>query len=125
MYGHILTTPVIAAEFGEPLPEWVLIESVKDRYRQRILEMQVDQCEASALALALETYDSTVIIDDYRARRAAQQLQINYTGTIGVIIKAKLTGIVPSIQPLLDKIKQTNFWITNEVEAQALREAGE
>ena len=35
IYGHILTTPVIAAEFGEPLPEWVLIESVKDRYRQK------------------------------------------------------------------------------------------
>ena len=77
------------------------------------------------MALALETPESTVIIDDYRARRAAQQLGINYTGTIGIIIKAKLTGIIPSIQPLLDKIKQTDFRITTEIEAQALKAAGE
>lgn len=125
VYGQIVTTPDVAAEFGEPLPEWVTVETVQDRYRQKILEMQIDKGEASALALALETPDSTVIIDDYRARKAAEKLGINYTGTIGVIIKAKLTGIVSSIKPLLAKIKQTDFRLTDEIERQALREAGE
>jgi predicted nucleic acid-binding protein len=40
--------------------------------------------------LALETPDSTLIIDDYRARKAAEKLEINYTGTVGVVIKQRL-----------------------------------
>jgi predicted nucleic acid-binding protein len=125
LYGQIVTTSDVAAEFGEVLPGWVMIETVQDHYRQKILELQVDKGEASALALALEIPDSTVIIDDYRARKTAEQLAISYTGTIGVIIKAKLTGIIPSIQPLLAKIMQTNFRLTDEIERQALHEAGE
>ncbi len=84
-----------------------------------------DKGESSALALALETPDSTVILDDYKARKIAAQLGITYTGTIGVIIKAKLKGIIPSIKPLLEKIKQTDFRFSAEIEAQALLEADE
>jgi predicted nucleic acid-binding protein len=125
VYGQILTTPEVAAEYGEVLPEWVAVETVKDNYRQKLLEMQVDKGEASALALALETPDSTVIIDDYRARRVAEKLGLSYTGTVGVMIKAKITGIVVSIKPLLAKMKRTGFRITEDIEQQALREAGE
>ena len=125
VYGQIVTTVEVATEYGEILPDWIEIASVKDKHRQKILEMQVDQGEASALALALETSDSTIIIDDYRARKVAEKLQMNYTGTIGVIIKAKIKGIILSIKPLLTKIKQTDFRITDEIERQALQEAGE
>jgi predicted nucleic acid-binding protein len=64
VYGRITTTIEIVTEYGEPLPDWIEIESVKDNYRQQLLEMQVDTGEASAIALALETPDSTIIIDD-------------------------------------------------------------
>jgi len=67
VYGSIVTTIDIAIEFGEPLPDWVIIEKVTDKYRQQLLEMQIDKGESSAIALALETPDSTVILDDYRA----------------------------------------------------------
>jgi len=125
VYGQIVTTIEVAAEYGESLPDWVVIESVNDKHRQKILEMQVDKGEASTLALAIETPDSTIIVDDYRARKVAEKLGINYTGTIGVIIKAKLKGIILSIKPLLAKIRQTEFRITDEIERQALKEAGE
>ena len=71
--------------------------------------MQIDRGESSAIALALETPDSTIILDDYKARKIADQLGLIFTGTIGVIIKAKLNGIIPTIKPLLEKIKQTDF----------------
>ena len=87
--------------------------------------MQVDKGEASAIALALETPDSTLILDDYRARKVAEKLKLNFTGTIGVIIRAKIKGVIPSIKPLLVKIKQTDFRLTDDIEQQALKEAGE
>jgi predicted nucleic acid-binding protein len=64
-------------------------------------------------------------LDDYKARRIAERLQLSYTGTIGVIIKSKLMGIIPSIKPILGKIRKTNFRISLEIELQALKEANE
>lgn len=124
-YGSIVTTVEIAIEFGEPLPEWVTIENVSDKQKQQLLEMQIDKGESSAIALALETPDCTVILDDYRARKIAEQLGVNYTGTIGVIIKAKINGVIPSIKPILSKIKETDFRLSAEIERQALLAAGE
>ena len=125
VYGNITTTIEVVTEYGDILPDWVEIKKASDSYRQQLLEMQVDKGEASALALALEIPGSTIILDDYRARKVAQKLRLNYTGTIGVIIKAKNKEIIPSIKPLLAKIKQTDFRLTEELEQQALKEAGE
>lgn len=125
VYGQILTTVEIAVEYGEKLPEWVEIVVVKDKYRQQLLEMQIDRGESSAIALALETPNSTVILDDYKARKIADQLGLSFTGTIGIIIKAKHKGIIPSIKPILQKMRQTDFHISDEIELQALSEAGE
>jgi predicted nucleic acid-binding protein len=125
VYGSIVTTVDIAIEFAEPLPDWVIIEKVADKYRQQLLEMQIDKGESSAIALALETPDSTVILDDYRARKIAEQLGVNYTVTIGVIIKAKINGAIPFIRPILAKIKETDFRLSADIERQALLAAGE
>lgn len=125
IYGQIITTADIAKEYGEVLPQWVEIVAVKDKYRQQLLEMQIDKGESSAIALALETPGCIIILDDYKARKIAQQLAITFTGTIGVIVKAKLKGIIPSIKPFLEKIKQTDFHLSIEIELQALKEANE
>jgi predicted nucleic acid-binding protein len=125
IYEDIFTTPEVAVEYGEALPEWVKIISVKDKYRQQILEMQLGKGESSAMALSLEIPDSVLILDDYKARKTAEVLNLKYIGTIGLIIKAKLTGVVPSIKPLLQKIRQTNFRLSVDMEQYAIKEAGE
>jgi predicted nucleic acid-binding protein len=125
VYGTIVTTLDISIEFGEPIPEWVEIVAVKDTLKQQLLEMQIDKGESSAIALALETPNCTLILDDYKARKIAKHLNLKYTGTIGVIIKAKLIGVIPSIKPLLEKIKKTNFRLAEDVESFALKQANE
>ncbi len=125
LYGSITITPEVASEYVHELPGWIKIKTAKDKFTQLILEMQIDKGESSAIALALEISDSILILDDYKARRIAQHLGLTFTGTIGIIIKAKLQGIIESIKPLLDKIKQTDFRLSDELEIQALKEAGE
>ncbi|GAB3809350.1 hypothetical protein GCM10028819_50720 [Spirosoma humi] len=98
---------------------------VNDKSRQQLLELQIDKGESSAIALALEIPNSLIILDDYKARKIAQQLSLTFTGTIGVIIKAKLNGAIPSIKPILKKIKSTNFRLSAELERQALEAANE
>lgn len=94
-------------------------------YRQKILEIQLDKGEASAIALAIEIPGSIVILDDYKARKLAEKLGLTITGTIGVIIKAKFEGVIPNIKPYLDKIRKTNFYISDELYLKALEEANE
>ena len=125
LYGQIITTTDISEEFGELLPSWVLIKDVHNKQSQKILEIQIDRGESSAIALALEMENCTIILDDFKARKVAQNLGLSVTGTIGVIIKAKLNGIIPSIKPLINKIRQTNFRLSAEIEALALKQAKE
>jgi predicted nucleic acid-binding protein len=124
-YGTIVTTVEISMEFGEPLPNWIIIEKVSDKQKQQLLELQIDKGESSAIALALETPESTVILDDYKARKIAEQPGVNYTCTVGVIIRAKINGVIPSIKPILTKIKETDFRLSLDLEPQALSAAGE
>lgn len=85
--------------------------------------MQIDKGEASAIALVLETSEHIIILDDWKARKLAERLGLSVTGTLGVIIRAKKKGIITSIKPYLNKIRDTNFRISEELEQDALKEA--
>jgi predicted nucleic acid-binding protein len=121
----VTITQDILLEYGEQLPDWIEVQQANDQYRQQLLEMQIDKGEASAIALALETADNIVILDDWKARKLAERLGLTVTGTLGVIIRAKNTGLIPSIKPYLEKIRETNFRISEELEQIALKEANE
>lgn len=124
LFGTVITTTVIAREFGMPLPDWVEIRGVKDLHFQSTLDIDAD--EASAIALAIESAEpSLLIIDDSKGRRAAQRLNLNITGSLGIFLKAKRTGLVPSIKPIIEKIQQTNFRHTQAVLQEILALAGE
>ncbi len=125
VYGEVLTTEIVVGEFGEDLPEWVKVEAPKDKINQTLLELQVDKGEASAIALVLETKDATIILDDQKARRVAERLSLEVTGTLGVIIKAKKKGIISAIKPFLEKLSATNFRLTKAIEEEALKQANE
>jgi predicted nucleic acid-binding protein len=87
--------------------------------------MQIDKSESSAIALALETPNSTVILDDFKARKIAERLGLRFTGTLGVMVKAKLQGEIPSIKPLLEKMHGRNFHLSPELEEMVLQQANE
>jgi predicted nucleic acid-binding protein len=125
LYGKILITEDIADEYENELPLWFEIGIVKDIQKQNLLELQIDKGEASAIALALESENPTVILDDWKARKIAELIGLNITGTLGMILKSKEKGIIPKVKPLLDKIKLTNFRISQELENEILVQANE
>jgi predicted nucleic acid-binding protein len=125
LYNTVTITHDILLEYGIQLPDWIEVQQAKDQYKQQLLEMQIDKGEASSIALALETADNTVILDDWKARKLAERLGLSVTGTLGVIIRAKNTGLKHSIKPYFEKIRETNFRISEELEQIALKEANE
>ncbi|MBL0128041.1 MAG: DUF3368 domain-containing protein [Flavobacteriales bacterium] len=125
VYGRILTTPEVITEYGLAIPVWIDVRSPVDQALVRRFLDLVDAGEASAIALAMETERSVVILDDLAARRLAAGLDLPHTGTIGVLLKAKAGGIVPAIRPVLRDLMRVGFHVGAEVEEKALRLAGE
>ncbi len=121
VYGELITTPEIAEEFGEKLPEWVKIQSVSDTKYQKFLETQVDYGEASAIALAAEFEDVTLLLDDLKARKLATKLSFKVTGALGVIHKAKQMSIIPKVKPLINKLLKTDFRIADNIIEEILK----
>ena len=118
LFGRVITTFTIAQEFGADLPEWVEIRTVSNIQFQSTLD--VDAGVASAIALALESGPSLVILDDDKARKLAKKLNLNITGSLGVLLRAKREGVIPSIKPIIEKIQQTNFRYSQKVLAEIL-----
>ncbi len=125
LFGEIITTQEVANEFGLPLPSWIGIKNPSDIKYQSIIEDSVDKGEASAIALAVEFDNCLLIIDDLKGRKFASQPGLTITGTFGVIVDAKLAGIVPSVKPIIARIKQTNFRISEKTEAIIYAKANE
>lgn len=123
LFSTVTTTGIIAKEFGSDLPEWVMIKEVKDLNFQSTLD--IDPGEASAIALALESGPSLLIIDDNKGRKVAQRLNFNITGSLGLFLKAKNAHMINAIKPVLEKIQQTNFRYSQAVLNEILSLAGE
>jgi predicted nucleic acid-binding protein len=121
LYNKVIITPEVQAEFQEQLPNWIKIESVLDKKYQEFIETQVDWGEASTIALAKEIENTLLLLDDLKARKLAGKLNLKFTGTLGVINKARQLGIVHKIKPLIDKLLLTDFRISENIVNELLR----
>ena len=75
--------------------------------------------------LARERADAIAVIDDKLARAIAENLGIKFTGTLGILLEAKLAGMVESVGPLTDRLQELRFRVSPTVRALILRAAGE
>lgn len=83
------------------------------------------QGEAEVLGLGLENPGSLLIFDDQLARRIANIHKLKYTGTLGVLVKAKKLGYLSSIAPVIAMLKQQGMWLNDSIINDVLRLAEE
>lgn len=73
-----------------------------------------------------EEYEgSLLIIDEIKGRKAAKEMGIPVTGSLGVLITAKNKGHLKTLKPIIDKIQNTNFQISKELMERVLEKANE
>jgi predicted nucleic acid-binding protein len=117
MYGTVIITPEVAKEFREALAEWIMVVPVGDSYKTKLIEKTLDLGEASVIALAMETNDALLILDDGKARRFAKSIGLRMTGTLGVTVKAYQSGLISDLSEIIVAFRQQGFRIPNEIEA--------
>ncbi|MEB3337021.1 MAG: DUF3368 domain-containing protein [Leptolyngbyaceae bacterium] len=82
--------------------------------------------EAEAIALALEIGAEQLLIDERRGRMVAERLKLSYVGILGILLEAKSQGLILTIQPLLDALRnQAGFWIAEPLYQKVLQLADE
>ena len=135
LFGRVHTTPEVLAELdagraqGLDIPDtaacgWLEIAEIAV---PAFLDLIPDlgRGEASVLALALEHPGCHVILDDRLGRQVARSQHISVTGTLGVLLLAKQSGLVASLGALIPRLVGHGFFCNRALVAEVLRLAGE
>jgi hypothetical protein len=133
--GHIVVPPAVIDEHavgraqGVSLPdptvlEWVTVRPVASA---AVLPLIADlgPGETEVLALALESSDAIVLLDDALARQVASTLAIRFRGTLGLLLDAKQAGLISSVAPLLDQLQELGFRLNSHTRDLILDLTGE
>ena len=68
---------------------WIEQRSVANTGLADVLKLELDEGEAEAIALALESGADLVLLDERRGRQRAARLGLRVTGVLGVLLEAK------------------------------------
>ncbi len=123
LFDSVMIPPEVEREYGGKF-DWLKVESLTNNLLVVALEMVVDAGEAEAIALASEK-NCLLITDDKQARAAARRLGVNLIGTVGILIRAKQSGIISQIKPILNALDANDFRISHALREEALKIAGE
>lgn len=105
--------------------DWIHIEKIKEDSSKRMYQAKLHAGEVEVMILAQDKNAELLIIDDNSAKKTAKFLGLKVTGTLGVLLKAKKLGFLTTIKPVVDKIRENGFFISDEIYTFVLEQAEE
>lgn len=81
--------------------------------------------EIEAMALYKQLSADALLIDDHRARVIAKHNQIECIGALGLLLVAKRRGIVSTVAPYVQKLRQSSIFYGDDLLDHVLKLAGE
>ncbi|MBD2517495.1 DUF3368 domain-containing protein [Nostoc sp. FACHB-973] len=103
---------------------WLQIRSVSSMGLN--IPPELDKGEREAIALAIETGETRILLDEREARQVAQSLGLQVIGTLGILLLSKNRNIITQVQPLLDAMINTaQYWVSRSLYEKVLEQAGE
>lgn len=131
LFGEVLVPPAVVAELTAGAPKWrpvqvsdypyIIVRAPIDSAHVMQLRRRLDPGESEALTLAVELGARLVLIDERAGRSAAASLGLVYTGTVGVLMRARARQLVPDVRPLIERLREEiGFFIADAVVDRAL-----
>jgi uncharacterized protein len=139
-YGQVTVPPAVwreVVEEGEGRPGareveeaqrsgWLSVVAPANTSLLRLLDREINEGEAEVIALALEQAPEVILLDESDARRVAEVYGVPKTGVVGLLIRARIAGKISSLRSELDRLRRdAGFWITDDLQRQALEAVGE
>ena len=102
--------------------DWIHIERITETKSKKMYKAKLHDGEVEVMILAQEQQgEHLVIIDDGPARKTAEYLGLNLTGTIGVLIKAKMNGHIDAVMPVIKEMERHGIYMSNDLKARVKR----
>ncbi|MEO0375142.1 MAG: DUF3368 domain-containing protein [Cyanobacteria bacterium P01_A01_bin.17] len=101
---------------------WIKVQSAGDQSLVQLLRQTLDGGEAEAITLALELQAECILLDERDGRKVAKSLGLQVTGVLGILLKAKQSGELSSLQPIVEELTQkAGFRIAPELLTRVLQ----
>jgi predicted nucleic acid-binding protein len=105
--------------------DWIVVVDPEDDLAVRTLAAELGAGEAAAIILAQERQATLVLMDEIRGRRIVERLGLKARGTLGILIRAKAEGRLPSLIQVMDLLRARGTWIGDDLYEDVLRRVGE
>jgi predicted nucleic acid-binding protein len=135
LFGEVWTPTAVVKELEEGRERGYDVPDPRDYDWLRIVEphavpsewlaLDLGAGELAAMSMALENPVRIVLLDDALARRIAQAAGLEVWGTLRILLEAKSQGLTESIEPLVDRLKKSGMWISDDIRQRVLALAGE
>nr|VFJ53944.1 MAG: Predicted nucleic acid-binding protein, contains PIN domain [Candidatus Kentron sp. FM]VFJ56194.1 MAG: Predicted nucleic acid-binding protein, contains PIN domain [Candidatus Kentron sp. FM] len=96
-----------------------------ERVRSEILSWDLGAGETQVVANAQLYGADRLVLDDMAARRCAMAMGFNVIGTLGVVGRAKHMGKIERAAPIIERLRQTGLYVSEELVRWVLHEVGE
>lgn len=103
---------------------WGIIATPKAMSNE-LLEWGLGPGETAVLALAQERAPATAVLDDAAARTCAKVIGVPVIGTLGIILRARKYGLLPSAAEALKTVRNAGLHLDDETIRAALERIGE
>ncbi|HHB91130.1 MAG TPA: DUF3368 domain-containing protein [Anaerolineae bacterium] len=134
-FENIITTPGVKEELrqGEALGyhvpnldqfPWITIRQPKHAPSEWVAR-DLGRGELEVISLALEMKHAVVLLDDALARNIAQAAGLTVWGTLRVLLESKRLGYIENMASVVDELKSSGMWISNDIRYRILRLAEE
>jgi predicted nucleic acid-binding protein len=135
LYGTVIVPAAVAVELahgrdlGFDLPDvtaldWMQVQATPPS-KVHPVTRHLGAGELDAIGIALERPGALVVLDDRLAREYAARLGVRFTGTLGVLLRAKIDGHLPVLRPVLDQLDALGFRVAPTTRNAVLEQAGE
>jgi predicted nucleic acid-binding protein len=90
-----------------------------------ILSWDLGSGETQVISCAVMHSADRVVIDDLEARRCAKAMGIAIIGTLGIVGRAKVSGLIDQAEPVIRRLRETGLYASENLVQRLLREVGE
>lgn len=114
---------IVRAWISRP-PAWLEIATPVGQPDIDLMHVRIHAGEREAILLAEELKADELIMVDLTGRREAERRHLRVTGTIGVLRAAARIGTV-NLKDALDRLRKTNFHLSQKLYDQLIAEAAQ
>lgn len=135
LYNQVIIPVGVASEISKGLALGISLPNLNTFTWVKIVSVSAEQLiptlpnlgmgEREVISLAVNIPDALAILDDGLARAYAKELNVAFTGTLGILLKAKQAGHLNILSPLLNQLNSLGFRIDSETQRFVLKLAGE